>query len=965
MSNIAQYASDIQPNITLLSETWQTSSLAGKYDSFSAAIKDFAAAEGSSINCISCPRPTGGRGVGVATLCKTDLNVKRFSFRNDYTTFESLFVIVKHNIHTILLGNIYRIPSANIPFQDFIDEFRDLLMFLAHDHRPVVLAGDFNTKMNLPENLDTSSFTTLITEFDLSSLLPDVATHEAGNILDFAVVSSSLLPHFSSISVDSSITVSDHFPLLLSLVFDSSPSSKHPVCFRNRRFFNNLDHDLFSSTLSQSLTSLDPPSNLKDYVHKFNSTLTETLDRFAPLKKVVTKKNENPPWLDQEYIKARALRRRYEKQNNKPAYNRQRKLCENLANQKKKAYYSSLFSELERSNQQQLFKTFNKLFDQKKNKLALPTNETPVSLANSFNKFFLNKVSDIRSNLPVAKNTDSYPDAESSFFSPSPSSEPPSTSSTTNNFQLSSFDPSTVDELRLIIKKHGIKTSSNDPLPAFLVDENLELLLPHLNNLVNLSLSTSSFDGLKDAHVIPILKSLQLDSEDFKSYRPVSLLSFVSKLTERVVHKRITDYLSANNLNVPSQYGYKRHHSCESFLLKMIDDILVAVDRKLGVVVLIIDLSAAFDTVDHKLLLNILQYKFHITGTALSWLNSFLSDRTQCVKIGDCLSSSLSILFGVPQGSILGPLLFNLYCASLPDAFSSAGFDSMGYADDNLGFRIFPAFSKLSTLFSSVPSCLTSISDWTSSHFLKLNETKTHIMVFGNKNFKQSLNLSGCLDSTGALMPLCHSTKLLGAHIDDSLSFNLHVSKTVSSSLMILKNVRSIRKYLTPESAATLIHSIITSKLDQCNSLLLGMSASNLNKLQLIQNFALRTVLNLRPRSRNLSQHFQDLHWLTIEQRIHFKILTTTFKCIHCLAPSPLSAKVFLSCPLDMTLDSSRFYPSSTFGKRAFSYSAPRCWNALPRSLRVIPCLDTFKSHLKHFLFTDFPSYLHSINPYT
>ena len=308
-------------------------------------------------------------------------------------------------------------------------------------------------------------------------------------------------------------------------------------------------------------------------------------------------------------------------------------------------YYSSLFSDLDRSNQQQLFKTFNKLFDQKKNKLALPTNETtPVSLANSFNKFFLNKVSDIRSNLPVAKNTDSYPDAESSFFSPSPSSEPPSTSSTTNNFQLSSFAPSTVDELRLIIKKHGIKTSSNDPLPAFLVDENLELLLPHLNNLVNLSLSTSSFDGLKDAHVIHILKSLQLDSEDFKSYRPVSLLSFVSKLTERVVHKRITDYLSANNLNVPSQYGYKRHHSCESFLLKMIDDILVAVDRKLGVVVLIIDLSAAFDTVDHKLLLNILQSKFHITGTALAWLNSFLSDRTQCVKIGDCLSSSLSCL---------------------------------------------------------------------------------------------------------------------------------------------------------------------------------------------------------------------------------------------------------------------------------------------------------------------------------
>ena len=390
----------------------------------------------------------------------------------------------------------------------------------------------------------------------------------------------------------------------------------------------------------------------------------------------------------------------------------------------------------------------------------------------------------------------------------------------------------------------------------------------------------------------------------------------------------------------------------------------MTVDRKLGVVVLIIDLSAAFDTVDHTVLLNILHSKFHITGSALLWFKSFLSGRTQRVKIGDSLSAPLLVLYGVPQGSILGPLLFNLYCSSLSDAFARAGFDCMGYADDNLGFRVFPAFNKLSTLFSDVPSCLSSISDWTNAHFLKLNESKTHVMVFGNKSFKESVNLSGCLNSSGSLLPLSHATKLLGTHIDDTLSFDLHVSKTVSSSLIILKNVRSIRKFLTPDAAETLIHSIITSKLDQCNSLLFNVSSSNMTKLQRIQNFALRTVLNLRPRS-PLSQHFQNLHWLTVEQRIHFKILTTTFKCINCLAPSPLAVKVKLSSPLDMLLDTSLFYPSSVLGKKAFSYSAPRCWNALPRSLRVIPCLDTFKAHLKHHLFTNFSSYLHAVNPYT
>ena len=164
------------------------------------------------------------------------------------------------------------------------------------------------------------------------------------------------------------------------------------------------------------------------------------------------------------------------------------------------------------------------------------------------------------------------------------------------------------------------------------------------------------------------------------------LFSFISKLTERVVHSRINAHLAANALDNHAQYGYKKNHSCETLLLKLIDDILVAVDKKFGVVVMIIDLSAAFDTVDHGLLLNMLQFKYHISGSALKWLKSFLSGRTQRVRVGDSLSDSLVVDFGVAQGSVLGPLLFNLYCSSMNDVFLSCGFDSMGYADDNIGF---------------------------------------------------------------------------------------------------------------------------------------------------------------------------------------------------------------------------------------------------------------------------------------
>ena len=950
LSEIIQYCSDFTANITLLTETWQNSAIPGLFDCFSAEIKEIAVAENYSIDCFSCPRPGGRRGGGVATLFEKNLHVKQYMLNHTYLTFESVFVTVKHHKLNFLLGSIYRIPT-NITFQDFMNEFTDLLTFLSYERCPVILAGDFNVKMNFPNDSDTFSFSSLLSEFDLSPIVPDVPTHQLGNVLDFAVVSSSLLHSINSITVDSSMKISDHYPVSLSLFSSSSTSSSScvPSVPRRRRFFNKLNHEAFSSSLSLTLSSLErnSPATLESYLYNFNTAIIQTLDQLAPTQIMSNHRNPKPPWMDQEYTIARSLRRRYEKQGNKPAYNRQSKLCAHLVNVKRKTYYSDLFTRLNKTNQQQLFKTFNKLFNRNKTNLSLPSHKDPSILADSFNNYFLNKVSEIRSSLPTT-----------------PTLDPSTPSSTPSTFQLSAFDPTSVDKLRCMIKKYGIKTSTNDPLPAFLIDENLELLLPHFVTLVNLSLSTSSFDGLKEAHVVPILKALQLDHELFKNFRPVSLLSFISKLTERVVHTRVNNYLSINGLHVPTQFGYKRHHSCETFLLKLIDDILVTIDSKLGVVVLIIDLSAAFDTVDHTVLLNILQSKFHITGSALLWFKSFLSGRTQRVKIGDSLSAPLLVLFGVPQGSILGPLLFNLYCSSLSDAFSRAGFDCMGYADDNLGFRVFPAFSKLSTLFSDVPRCLSSISEWTNAHFLKLNKTKTHVMVFGNKSFKQSFNMSGCLNSSSSLIPLSHSTKLLGTHIDDTVSFNLHVSKTVSSSLIILKNVRSIRKFLTPDAAETLIHSVITSKLDQCNSLLFNISSYNLTKLQRIQNFALRTVLNLHPRS-DLSEHFKNLHWLTVEQRIYFKILITTFKCIHCLAPSPLAVKVKLSSPLDMLLDSSLFYPSSCLGKKAFSYSAPRCWNALPRSLRILPCLETFKAHLKHHLFTNFSSYLHAVNPYT
>lgn len=210
-----------------------------------------------------------------------------------------------------------------------------------------------------------------------------------------------------------------------------------------------------------------------------------------------------------------------------------------------------------------------------------------------------------------------------------------------------------------------------------------------------------------------------------------------------------------------------------------------------------------------------------------------------------------------------------------------------------------------------------------------------------------------------------HSAKVLGVTLDSDLLFNQHISKIVSSVNFALRNIKLIRRCLSRKALETLMHSLIANKIDQCNSLLIGISETNLSKLQKLQNCAARLIFNLPSRSLNISERLRELHWLPVRSRIIFKYLITVFKCVNCLAPTQLSDKVCVECPLNMVLKTSGFRPKSALGKRAFTYLAPRYWNALPRDLRTIASLEAFKSNLKTYLFDNVRDLLHRIDPYT
>jgi len=211
-----------------------------------------------------------------------------------------------------------------------------------------------------------------------------------------------------------------------------------------------------------------------------------------------------------------------------------------------------------------------------------------------------------------------------------------------------------------------IKSCSLDPVPTFLLREFVDLLLPYATRMVNASLEEGRLPiSQRHAIVTPLLKRPGLKTADMSNYRPVSNLGFMTKVVERAVAIRLNDYLVGNDLLPCHQSAYRKKHSTETAMLRVWSDVLMAADILQVTLLCLLDLSAAFDCVDHDLLLHRLQLSFGPRGVALEWIRSFLTDRTQQIAYDGQLSTSCLLPFGFPQGSVLGPLLYTLYTADL------------------------------------------------------------------------------------------------------------------------------------------------------------------------------------------------------------------------------------------------------------------------------------------------------------
>ena len=525
------------------------------------------------------------------------------------------------------------------------------------------------------------------------------------------------------------------------------------------------------------------------------------------------------------------------------------------------------------------------------------------------------------------------------------------------SYSLNHFSsPTSSDVTKLLLKVNS--SSLLDPIPIKLLHDIAPDIAEPLRDIFTKSLNNGIIPlTYKHAIITPILKKPNLDPNILKNFRPISNLSIFSKTLERIVAKQLINFLTSNNLCHSLQSAYMPKKSTETALIKISSDLLSNLDNKYGSILALLDLSAAFDTINHDILIKRLQ-EIGITDMALAWLTSFITGRTTSICIEKHSSPARTTTHGVPQGSVLGPILFNIYIIPLLNLIDTLQIKFHNYADD---IQLYTNCSQDPTIApSNISYAINQIGKWLSSNSLCFNPHKTEILFLHLPVHNSQITLPPpviCDDT-----PIVYSTKVrnLGVIFDTTLSFKNHISHTIKSIHYQIHQLRLIRKSISIDTAKLISSAYILPIFDYCNSLLLHLQSYQITRLQTLQNSLVRCIFKINHFSHDrISPLLIELHWLPIRQRILYKSLLLTHKAIHHNSPSYLTNLIpLLKTPTINTRSTNTFmlelpskFQKSSTNIRSWSISAPYSWNTIPSKLRCTSNTSTFKSLLKTYLF--------------
>ena len=882
-------------------------------------------------------------GHGIKLYIKETLTNKRvdtLSICNE--VIESIFVKLSFKYNKdIIVGAVYRPHSSSV--RTFTEYFNVNILRKLKPHQTAVLYGDFNINFRHScSDPSISEFVNLMQSHNLNQYVTEITRLNTTNIANSSIIDhiwTNFNRSFSTYVIECGI--SDHYPVLFQTEFVNT-FNVSKITFRDyslhnyEKFLAEFPNRWYSSNL--------PLTNVSDSVGNFINWLNNIMNFYFPLKtKQIGHKRLRNPWINDGLLVCIKKKHNYYKlmkkgQLSQQFYNKYRNHVTYAIKTLKKQYYNNAFVTM-KSDIKGTWRLLNEILDRKQkdsiSELLIngETSSDPVLIANTFNNFFSSISSELRDSLPPVNNSNPFnilPSCRNSIF----------------------LIRSTASEVASVINSFENKKCNTGDIPFKILKSVSPLISDHLSALFNLMIEDGCYpDCLKIANITPVFKSG--NNQLCNNYRPISVLKNLNKVFEKLLLKRLNNFFTINNVFYEHQYGFTAKKGTTDACIRVINSIQSAFREGKYAISVFYDFKKAFDTVDHNRLLFKLE-KSGIRGCALNLLKSYLDDRYQSVAIKSCSSSMQSVLHGVPHGSILGLILFNIYINDL-HYFLQQTFLTH-YADDT---STLCSDSNLKIIFQRTQDCLNIFQSWANANYLTVNTHKTSYLLF-------SPRISECivphnLTINNISLERLHFIKYLGLLIDDKLRFDIHISNICTRLSRAAGVSFVVGNKLSYEAARCLYFSFTHSIISH---LLLFWGASIdccLIRVQVLQNRVVRNLFGHKIVHDNTTDLFHKANILKVKDLYYKELGISFYKALYLNQYDTLTESL-RSLNWSHNYNTRKInhfrlpYVKSTTEARHLLFRGVQFWNSLPLKLRAAASLLTFKKMLQQHLIDKYSS---------